>query len=530
MPNTPTVQQAQTEEPSNVTSPTVEIPVPRKQERQGVVLTQVNQEVKQEVASPPVRASTSRAVPVTREQPKAPQYNFVAKYQIYPDNPEVYSGIIKDPETGGYRYVVVEPQMTLVERQVYAKITRLLVDELEVDMARLKNSKSAQAYLFEETKKLAKKYDMKISPDAYRKVAYYFTRDYIKLGRIEVLMNDPRIEDISCDGPKIPLFIWHRDYESIPTNIMFKDDEELNTFASKLAYVSGKHISIANPIVDATLPDGSRIQITYGKEVTRKGSTFTIRKFKGDPITIVDMLKYNTISPELGAYLWYLIEKRMSLLVAGGTASGKSVPYEEQVLVYKEGKPRLVPIGQLYDEVAQQTESRIEDSYEILPMQELETAAFDSNLKINRARVTSVVRHKSDKTIFRISTRSGREVRTTADHSIFTVVDGEVVAYPASRLTPGMFVAVPRFIPAPASSESKLDLLELFAEDDHGLYVENVAPFAKEAVNSLGLAANCWRAGCQAQGPQGGCEERIHGCEGEKLHGPFEARGHVAWP
>ncbi|MDA4123630.1 MAG: ATPase, T2SS/T4P/T4SS family, partial [Thaumarchaeota archaeon] len=324
MANAPTSAQAQTEEPSNETSPAVEMPVPRKQERQGVVLTQVNQEVKPEVASPPVRAMSTRAVPVAREQPKAPQYNFVARYQIFPDNPEVYSGIIKDPETGGYRYVVVEPQMTLVERQVYAKITRLLVDELEVDMARLKNSKSAQAYLFEETKKLAKKYDMKIPPDAYRKVAYYFTRDYIKLGRIEVLMNDPRIEDISCDGPNIPLFIWHRDYESIPTSIMFKDDEELNTFASKLAYVSGKHISIANPIVDATLPDGSRIQITYGKEVTRKGSTFTIRKFKGDPITIVDMLKYNTISPELGAYLWYLIEKRMSLLVAGGTASGKT--------------------------------------------------------------------------------------------------------------------------------------------------------------------------------------------------------------
>ncbi|MDA4123627.1 MAG: type II/IV secretion system ATPase subunit, partial [Thaumarchaeota archaeon] len=195
---------------------------------------------------------------------------------------------------------------------------------LEVDMAKLKNNKSAEAYLIEEAKKLSKKYGIKVAPESYRKIAYYFTRDYIKLGKIEVLMNDPRIEDISCDGPKIPLFIWHRDYESIPTDVMFSGDDELNTFASKLAYVSGKHISIAAPIVDATLPDGSRIQITYGKEVTKKGSTFTIRKFKGDPITIVDLLKYNTLSPELGAYLWYLIERRMSLLVAGGTASGKT--------------------------------------------------------------------------------------------------------------------------------------------------------------------------------------------------------------
>jgi flagellar protein FlaI len=319
----------------NAPSTDVEIPVPGQQERQGVILTQVqsaqgpNPTTTQPVRSePPATGSTQPpgAIKAELQQPEkqVPQYNFLTTYAIYPDNPEVYAGIVKDSETGGYRYVVVEPQMNLLERQIYAKITRLLVDELEVDMSRLKDNKSAQAYLFEETKKLAKKYSIKISPEAFKKVAYYFTRDYIQLGRIEVLMNDPRIEDISCDGPKIPLFIWHRDYESIPTNVIFKGDEELNTFASKLAYVSGKHISIANPIVDASLPDGSRIQITYGREVTRKGSTFTIRKFKGDPITIVDMLKYNTVSPELAAYLWYLTEKRMSLLVAGGTASGKT--------------------------------------------------------------------------------------------------------------------------------------------------------------------------------------------------------------
>jgi len=274
---------------------------------------------------PPVSAPQSSEVRRTEPSvPVAAGLPFIMKYQIYPDNPDVYVGIQKDPETGGFRYVVVEPRLTIWERQVYQKLTRLLVDELEVDMAKLKNNKAAEAYLIDEAKKLSKKYGIKVAPESYKKIAYYFTRDYIKLGKIEVLMNDPRIEDISCDGPKIPLFIWHRDYESIPTDVMFSGDDEINTFASKLAYVSGKHISIASPIVDATLPDGSRVQITYGREVTKKGSTFTIRKFKGDPITIVDLLKYNTLSPELGAYLWYLIERRMSMLVAGGTASGKT--------------------------------------------------------------------------------------------------------------------------------------------------------------------------------------------------------------
>ncbi len=299
------------------------VQVESSQKRQSVVFSQVQTEQQQTptmpVPSTARPATTSSAPPAASAAPE-----LVMRYQIYPDNPEVYVGIQKDPDTGGFRYIVVEPRLTKGERELYTRLTRLLVDELEVDMEKLKNSKTATPYLVAEAKKLATKYQIKISPDSYKKIAYYFNRDFIKLGRIEVLMNDPRIEDISCDGPNIPLFIWHRDYESIPTNVMFKTDEELNTFASKLAYVSGKHISIASPIVDATLPDGSRIQITYGKEVTKKGGTFTIRKFKGDPITVVDMLKYNTCSPELGAYLWYLIERRMSLLVAGGTASGKT--------------------------------------------------------------------------------------------------------------------------------------------------------------------------------------------------------------
>jgi flagellar protein FlaI len=277
------------------------------------------------VWAPPVVAPRNAQLKEQRNtQPAVSDEAYVVKYQIYPDNPDVFVGIQRDKETGGFRYIVVEPRLTQYERDVYKRLTRLLIDELEVDMAKLKNNKMAEKYLVEEAKMLAKKYKISVVPDAYKKIAYYFTRDYLKLGKIEVLMNDPRIEDVSCDGPNIPLYIWHREYESIPTNVMFQSDEELNTFASKLAYISGKHISIASPIVDATLPDGSRIQITYGKEVTKKGSTFTIRKFKGDPITIVDLLKYNTLSPELGAYLWYLIEKRMSLLVAGGTASGKT--------------------------------------------------------------------------------------------------------------------------------------------------------------------------------------------------------------
>ena len=98
----------------------------------------------------------------------------------------------------------------------------------------------------------------------------------------------------------------------------------MDNFAVKISYVSGKHASIAEPIIDASLYDGSRINITLGDEITKHGSTFTIRRFRSDPITITDLIKFKTMSPEVGAYLWYVVEKNATMLVAGGTASGKT--------------------------------------------------------------------------------------------------------------------------------------------------------------------------------------------------------------
>ncbi|HXX72958.1 MAG TPA: type II/IV secretion system ATPase subunit, partial [Candidatus Acidoferrales bacterium] len=156
------------------------------------------------------------------------------------------------------------------------------------------------------------------------KLMYYLSRDLVKLGRIEAIMQDHMIEDVSCDGPGVPIYVWHRQLESIPTNIKFETPKELDNFVVKLAYLCNKHVSIASPMVDGGLPDGSRVQLTYAKEVTRHGSSFTIRRFKADPLTITDMISFNTMTSEMGAFFWYAIEKKACILVGGGTASGKT--------------------------------------------------------------------------------------------------------------------------------------------------------------------------------------------------------------
>ncbi len=198
------------------------------------------------------------------------------------------------------------------------------MEEVDVNLKEIETKKKAENYLKEKTREIIKKYHIKIPPESVDKLVYYIIRDFIGYGKIDSLMKDHLIEDISADGVNIPIYVWHRLYESLPTNIIFNDEAELDSFIIRLAYLSGKNISIASPILDSSLPDGSRIQLTYGSEVTRRGSTFTIRRFRVDPLTISDLIAFNTISSEMSAYLWYVIENRASVIVAGGVASGKT--------------------------------------------------------------------------------------------------------------------------------------------------------------------------------------------------------------
>jgi len=238
--------------------------------------------------------------------------------------PYIYAAIVKDPEAGKTIYEVVEPTLQNGEKERLKEIKSLLMDELDVSLKEIKTKEKAENYLKEKTREIIQKYRIKVQPEGVDKLIYYIIRDFVGHGRIDPLMKDHLIEDISADGINIPIYVWHRIYESLPTNIVFKNETELNSFIVRLAYLAGKNISIASPILDASLPDGSRIQLTYGSEVTRRGSTFTIRRFRVDPLTITDLITLNTISSDIAAYLWYIIENRASVIVAGGVAAGKT--------------------------------------------------------------------------------------------------------------------------------------------------------------------------------------------------------------
>lgn len=241
------------------------------------------------------------------------------------DDAEIYTGLIADTTSrNGMRYMIIEPQMNKTDEINFRVIKKLLISELDISLNSIKTKKEAARELKSKILHLIKKYNIEIQTKSLSKINYYAVRDFVYMGKIEPLMRDHMIEEISCDGTGVPLYIWHREFESVPTNITFENEDALNNFVQKLSYIGGKHASLANPIVDASLPDGSRINMTLGHEITKRGSTFTIRRFRADPITIIDLIKFRTISVYEAAYLWYAVENNSTMLVAGGTASGKT--------------------------------------------------------------------------------------------------------------------------------------------------------------------------------------------------------------
>src|SRR3989337_2429790 len=215
---------------------------------------------------------------------------------------------------------VVEPERSAFEQMGLETLYENILDTLTL----YDTSDQEKAVILEKKiLELIDGYSIEMDMASIHKILYYIKRDYIGYERVDALMKDPNIEDISCDGTNIPIFVYHRKFQNIKTNLHF-EEEKLDSFVMKLAQSCEKQISIGEPLVNSTLPDGSRLNASLGKEVTFRGSTFTIRKFREHAFTPADLIKSGTFSSEILAYTWLAVENGKSILFAGATAAGKT--------------------------------------------------------------------------------------------------------------------------------------------------------------------------------------------------------------
>ena len=157
----------------------------------------------------------------------------------------------------------------------------------------------------------------------YDMIKYYLIRDRIGYGKLEPLFLDPYIEDIHCTGVGA-MSLVHKVFEMLRTNIVFADDFEVNKYMVETSERVERPVSDAKAVVDAMMPDGSRVNFIYGREVSLEGSSFTVRKFSEVPVSITQILNWNTMDPELAAYIWLCLQHGMNMFVCGETASGKT--------------------------------------------------------------------------------------------------------------------------------------------------------------------------------------------------------------
>lgn len=277
-------------------------------------------------------------------------YKVIEKYEVH--KPIARVQIVESPSLGeGYHYFIDETPLNEEEYTTFRRILKILSKEMGPPSDK---EMSPEEYVFDQAGLIAEKYHRALgqfTQASWRKLFYYVVRDLAGYGPLHALMLDPNIEDVSYNGLNSPIYVWHRKYESIPSNITFVDEQTANDFLIKLAHRCSKHISSASPIMDGMLPEKHRLAATFMKEVSQKGSTFCIRKFRADPFSIVDLIKIGTLDERIAAYFWMILEYKMSFMIIGGTGAGKtsmlnaliSLMSENDKIVTVEEVPELTP-------------------------------------------------------------------------------------------------------------------------------------------------------------------------------------------
>ncbi len=267
--------------------------------------------------------------------------------------PYVSVHVYYDARLGEVIYDVEEPIVSEEERVILNRLMSAMKEVVNVNMVAVDQSvENLIDYVDKTARLIISELGLAVEEDSYFRMFYFIYRDFIGLNKIEPMMRDYFIEDLECNGMGDSLYIVHRVFRNIKTTTKFMDMDELSSFVEKLAQKTGRYISYASPILDGSLPDGSRVNATYTQDISSKGPTFTIRKFTKTPWTPTQLLGFHTLSPEMMAYFWILLQYQSNLMIVGGTASGKTsllnalaffIPQENRVVSIEDTRELNLP-------------------------------------------------------------------------------------------------------------------------------------------------------------------------------------------
>lgn len=247
---------------------------------------------------------------------------------IYPVGDPIFIHLYGNPKAQA-RYYSIEPEMTEVEKTRYEEILGIILKKTPQEPAADTVEKLREHFkkLLEKVTVIGEttrdKEKVALTEEQLKKIRYFIDRNIVGHGIIEPLIRDPYLEDINNIG-RYNIFVVHKVFGMMETNIHFSSDEELDDWMRVMSERIARPVSEFRPIADGALPDGSRINLIYSREISRRGSSFTLRKFNPVPISVTQLIKWGSISAEIAAYLWLCLENGMNVFVSGETASGKT--------------------------------------------------------------------------------------------------------------------------------------------------------------------------------------------------------------
>ena len=233
---------------------------------------------------------------------------------IYPVGEGIFVHVVTGGEVGSYNVIEPPKQSQSLIEEAEAAVAQMIVKGENVETDR----EAALTRLFREALRRGR---LKVEGDPGW-LLYHFLREKVGHGFLDPFLLDDWLEDISIPGGG-RIFVYHKIFGYLETNVHV-EQQEVDRLLRSIAERYGKVLSFSNPIVDLHLPDGSRFNIVFGEDISLRGSNFTIRKFSREPISVAHLIRWGTLSPQLAAYMWMLLDVGVSCFVCGETASGKT--------------------------------------------------------------------------------------------------------------------------------------------------------------------------------------------------------------
>ncbi len=399
----------------------------------------------------------------------------IETYTIHSDI-DVNVEISPDPQGFVKRYLLRTPEFGPGTRAMLNNVKSKIVSDVNVAADKLLDTKFVEELKNHFRLKARAQLESQL-PELQtvqrEKLISIIIREMVGLGYIEYMLDDGNLEEIVVNSAEEPVWVYHKKYGWLKSNVFVSPESEIQNYASIIARRVGKQITILNPLLDAHLVTGDRANASL-HPISSRGNTITIRRFRRDPWTVTDFINSGTASADLMSLIWIAMEYELNIMVSGGTGSGKttllnvmmpfiqpnqrvltiedSVAGESEILYRYNGKTTKSTVGELVDGIIE------DDSLHDVSLpneEEIEIPSMTKSGQVEWKKPSYIILHWVKKDLLTITLKSGRQVRVTPDHSLFGLDEkGQITGISGKELIVGKLI-----LAAPKISEQAIELI-----------------------------------------------------------------------